>query len=272
MYAEIACFGCETKKCGEKIGNYAKQKPTLFRFAFARLDFSVSFFRCTTPLIPPIASGISEISFGSFGGRDRCAVARAEFSIFLFDNARRRAGRPVARHLDWISNDIQITFNLVSYRWMRVCVRERKKGEREKERKLIETARACMLSTPMLACGSRLVRGRGWDIRILLSTIRFIKTARHLQTESTVCFARSTARGKTEARYNNRVSPVCKQNYRASVANVTQHQFLGWGEWGGEELQVVTTIWHLPKSVVKINPSIPIFRDFQSNMDSMSKE
>lgn len=189
MYAEIACFGYETKKWEEKIGSYVKQKPTLFRLASVRLDFSVSFFRCTTPLIrlPPIASGISEIPFGSFGGRDRCAVARAEFSIFLFDNARRRAGRPVTGHLDWISNDIQITFNLVSYRWMRarvcVCVKEKKERGREKERKLIETARACMLSTPMFACGSRLVRSRGWDIRILLSTIRFIKTARHLQTE-----------------------------------------------------------------------------------------
>lgn len=54
-----------------------------------RLGFSVSFFRYISLSIylPSIASGISKIPSGGFGRRDRCAVARAEFSIFLFDNA-----------------------------------------------------------------------------------------------------------------------------------------------------------------------------------------
>jgi len=46
--------------------------------------------------------------------------------------------------------------------------------------------------------------------------------------QSIVCFARSMPRGKTEARYNNHVSLVCKQNYEP-VANVT-HQFFEKGE------------------------------------------
>jgi len=80
--------------------------------------------------------------------------------------------------------------------------------------------------------------------------------------QSIVCFALSTPRGKTEARYNNHVSLVCKQNY-GPVSQTLHINFLRRG--GGDELQVVTTIWHLPKPVIKkVNFSIPILRTFRN--------
>jgi len=139
----------------------------------------------------------------------------------------------------------------------RACVweKEKKRKSRSGQSTRVCSRRRCSRAIPGW------FEAEGWDIRILLSTIRFIKTARHLQTEHRL-FRSIDAAWKNGSAIQQPCFTGLQTKLRTCVANVT-HQFFEKG--GGDELQVVTTIWHLPKPVIKkVNFSIPILRNFRN--------